>query len=315
MKGPTPNRRNLTKMAEEQFKLDPNKQYDILEEVHETKSHVWLYCHTKNKPLRVNKKMYENIQTIRRVVRTSNDYCVIVVDGKPGVGKSTLVSQLAYILSNGKVDVPNVHFTEDQIQRAFSNINRGDVLWIDEAFNFINKRTSRGKGNMTILSNLQICRSKGPIIILTLPCVFDLDKQVVLYLTNMLVHVVREREFGKRGGYMAYNSPAIKQLYIRGREYLNYNIKQASGYFGNYPKLFTLDEEAYELKKHNALIEMNKKQESADTQGRKVGTIAIGTWAKFAQLTGVEISKFTGIPKRTVYDYLKNYKEKYSGGE
>lgn len=282
----------------------------------ENDNHVWLWCHTKHEEFRVNRLLYNDLMTIRRAVKTKKDYAIIIVDGKPGTGKTTLVSQASYIMSDGKVSLDDVCFNKEQLQGKFSHIKRGDIVWVDEAYGVVNRRASRGRENMDILGTLQMARSKGPIIILTLPSLFDLDRQVVLHLAHMVIHVTRKKTFGQRGFFKCYDRDNnIKQLWIRGKDFLSYNIKQAQGFRGNFGSLFALDEKAYDRKKNAALLEMNKKKESENTKAMQMLSIVLGKWSMVSQLTGADISRFTGINRRTITRYIKKFKDKYNETE
>lgn len=204
-----------------------------------------------------------DLDFVRDRVINHNDFFLMIIDGRPGTGKSTLGIQAACYL-NQKTNVDNVCFSLEQFDETLRSAKIGNVVQLDESFE-LNVKSSQSRANLRILSLLQQMREKKVFITIVLPCVYDLDKNVILSLCDMFIHCYRE-PFGRRGNYNAYDAGGLKKLWLFGRQSRNYSYKISKPTFsGRFTKNFVLDYKVYRKKKLSTLESLGKPE-----QGKKV---------------------------------------------
>ncbi len=246
----------------------------------------------------------KNLQFVKERVKYHNNMMVCIVDGKVGSGKSTLAAQLAYFCTDGKFTLDQETFTSNQTSQVMKNIFKGGAIVVDEAFDQMNRRTSRSSNNMLTISLLQRMRMKKVFIFIILPYIFDLDKNIILGLADTFIHCYR-KPFGPRGQYAVYDEEGIKNLWLFGRQSYSYSEKIAKPNFrGKFTKYFPLDFQAYEDKKEksmDALIKQGVTENSKYVIQRNNLIIE----SKNSGRSVEEICKVVGLKSRAVYDILK----------
>jgi len=198
-----------------------------------------------------------NIDKIVPKVFKKKNMFVCIVDGKPGVGKSTLVSQLAYYCSGKRLHLDDFAFNLDQFSNILIKCKVGQSNILDEAFE-LNVRTTMSQANYRILNILQRVRSRSPFVFIIIPCMYDLDKNIPLTIADMFIHCYA-KQWGERGDYYVYNTNAMKKLYLYGKPTRSYSFKiSPPNFHGTFSSLFTVNEEEYEKRKEKALAQFEK---------------------------------------------------------
>jgi hypothetical protein len=208
-----------------------------------------------NKSVYYDAGVYKNLSFVKTRVLQYNDLGLMIADGRPSTGKSTCMFQWAWFLSDGKFSLDDVCYSLDEFGKRLDIATKGDVVLLDEGFCF-NKRKTQSEENMRILGMLQKIRSKQCFVIIILPSVYDLDKNLILNLCDVFFHFYR-KDFGLRGQYYVYNRMELKKLWLKCRQYLNYNKKVARPNLrAKFTKFFVLDEQEYEKKKQASISKM-----------------------------------------------------------
>jgi ABC-type oligopeptide transport system ATPase subunit len=262
----------------------------------------------RDKTYHMDGYLKSNLDFVKNRVLFHNDLCVILIDGRSGGGKSTLAMQIAYYLSEGKLTVGDVSFTTSQFAENLNSAQKGDCKPLDEAFDVLNKRTVQSKSNMRLLSMLQKVRSKQIFIIITLPSIFDLDKNLTLNLADVFIHVYR-KDFGDRGQYKVYNRKGLKDLWLYCRQSMAYSPKVAQPNFkGRFTKFFPIDDIAYEEKKQKSLDQYQ--QEFDKTPDATIITERnLQIYAAYKEHKTVrEICDLVGLKRSHVYQIIREMK-------
>jgi hypothetical protein len=262
----------------------------------------------KDKEFYLDANLKKNYDYIKKQVLGQKDMALILVDGLPGSGKSTVMSQGAYYLSDGKLTLDDCNFIVEDLGKGLKNSEKGGVPSLDEAFE-LNKRLTQTKKNMEMLSLLQRVRFKQIFVFICLPMFYDLDKNIILGLANILIHCYRQ-DFGARGQFAVYNREGIKKLWLYGRQSLTYSERIVRPNFrGRFTKFFAFDEKEYDKKKDYALEQLGK---VADDRGnakyrnqRNKSIIALSEKG----LSVKEISEIVDLGMTQIYDILRDHKE------
>src|SRR3990167_8140281 len=251
----------------------------------------------------MNETMKPNLDFIQKKLLGHNNMSVIIVDGRIGTGKSTVTAQYAYYLSNGTFNNDFENFNTEQFNEVLRNSGKGDAVVLDEAFDVLNKRRTQTTSNMLILSLLQQMRIKHVFIFIVLPSVFDLDKNLVLNLADMLIHCYR-KPYGARGQYKCYSQKQLKRLWINGRNTYSYSSKYAEpNFIGNFTSFFPFDYNEYERKKLESIRKMIV-TEKADSKYLVQRNKYIKYLYNILHIPVKEIAEVISIGERTVYDIL-----------
>lgn len=251
-----------------------------------------------------------DLNFVKGKVLFHNDFYLLIIDGRPGTGKSTLGTQIACRL-NQYHSVVHICFNLEQFEQALKSAKKGDVIVLDEAFE-LNVKSSQSRANLRILSLLQQAREKSIFVVLILVCVYDLDKNVPLSLCDYFIHCWRE-PFGPRGQYNAYNPEGLKDLYLWGRQTRSYSYKIARPiYPGRFTKNFILDYPEYRKKKITTL-EATRKQAEKKQASSFIRKIERNKIIKKVYAKGMKVGEIVDmfeIKKSGVYDILKEKNNK-----
>ncbi len=245
---------------------------------------------------------------IRDRVLNHNDFFLLIIDGKPGTGKSTLGVQSSCYL-NQKTTIKSIAFDLEQFEESLVKAKEGGVVLLDESFE-LNVRSSQSRANMRILSLLQQMREKKVFIILIIPCVYDLDKNVILSLCDLFIHTYRE-PFGRRGNYNIYDSEGLKKLWLFARQGRHYSYKITRPiYKGRFSKVFPLDYKAYRKKKISTLESFRKRETriSGDHYSRNEERNKIIKKLYDKGTTAEDIGNLVNLTKPAIYKILKKFK-------
>ena len=278
-------------------------------------------------PFTLDSKLRELLDGFKWANRCKNTSAVIINDGKSGKGKTTLCGQEAAYCDasymdkninlkkihwnpetflNGEVD-GNGNVTKIGLKQA----QQGDVIILDEAM-IINNRSAMSDLNRAIVIAMSMIRSKKIIVIFNVNSLFDLDKNLAIFRSDLLCHVYGD-SLTDRGKFMAFFQGAdgvdrIKELYIEGKKHYDYN-KPHSNFNTQFGKYFVFDEDEYEKQKNlgvaNYLATKNK-AEKATKAGMQRNRAVI--YLRQNLKMGVkEISNILLCPPTTIYRIMQEH--------
>ena len=167
-------------------------------------------------------------------------------------GKSALAQQLAIHL-DPTFNIDKITFTAEEFMKKLKEptIKKGDCIILDEAFLAANSRSAMSSINKAMVGLATEMRQLNLFIIICLPSFFDLDKYFALWRTDMLIHTYFDKN-GDRGRFIMFGSSKKKNLYLYGKKYYNYSATKSPYPACRFRRGYTVDEDAYRLKKQNA---------------------------------------------------------------
>lgn len=216
-----------------------------------------------NKLITYNKALYENLKKAKKVIKSDWDMC-FVVDGIERGGKSVLAQQIAGFL-DPTLTLDRIAFNPEEFKQAVKNAQKYQAVIYDEAYSGLSSRQAMSIVNKGLISMMAQIGQKNLFVVIVLPNFFELDKYIALHRSRALIHVFVDANW-KRGFFRFYNKDRKKPLYMKGKKYYSYCVKQ--NFHGRFPKPYIVDDSAYREKKAKSLnadisqstFEVNAKQ-------------------------------------------------------
>ena len=213
-------------------------------------------------------KLKKNLDFIFKKVMDEKYMASICIDGRPGSGKSTLYSQIAYYLNylnNKKLTLDQLSFNIPQFKEMVQKATPGNCCCLDEAID-ASSRTAMSQRNILLVKLMAQVRSKRLFLFFNLPSIFDLDRNIALHRIDLLIHCPSE-SFEKRGRFVAYFGKNIKSLYLNGKK--TYSYSSRFNFRGTFTQRFCLNEKEYEERKQTAVNSIDNITKPRETQ--KIG--------------------------------------------
>ena len=201
-------------------------------------------------PYRLPKKLTALLNGFKWAINSKKQSAVLVVDGRSGMGKTTISTQIGLFMSKN-FSLDNIHFTPESFLEALTRTNKGDTLVFDEAM-LLSSRAALSTMNRMIVIAMSMIRSKNLFIIFNVNSIFDLDKNLALSRADLLLHCYGE-SLTDKGKFLAFfrggdGMDRIKSLYLYGKKYYSYGSPKAN-FNSNFSSYFTVNEDEYERKK------------------------------------------------------------------
>ncbi len=236
----------------------------IQKELNPDKDKIWFTNFEGNKKrLYIDKKLKRVLDNGLKRIRGGFDF-VCIICGSVGGGKSTIAfSTIAPYLDKNFTESNIVFSAEEFIKRANELPDESSII-VDESFNDMNNRSTAKNSYLKLVNFMTLIRQKRMKIILILPDFFDLSKYMAISRSNLLVVTYSDKKTYERGKFLLFDSDKKKQLYIKGRKFLNYSVVGASfrGKFQLNPNL--IDEKTYIKRKRDHLMSQDEKNENVD---------------------------------------------------
>ncbi len=192
----------------------------------------------------------KNLDKARDIVYNKNNSVVIIVDGKSGVGKSSLAIQIAKFL-DPNFTIDNITWTPADFIDKAESLSKAALVF-DEGMK-INSRSALSKSNKAMIVALSQLRSRNLFIILCINSLFDLDRSIALHRADLLYHMYTKDDLidGERR-IKVYGRQKIKYLYIAGKKY--YSYRSPPHFFARPPRkhVFLVNSKEYEKRKRKA---------------------------------------------------------------
>ena len=257
----------------------------------------------------IDDNLVKNLEQAIKRNKRGWDY-VAIVTGLPGVGKSTFTRYMARFVdekfSNGNVYLD----AEEMIDKASKDeLYRSQVL--DESFRDLGTSAVKSKGFFELVNWLQLSRQKRGFIFLILPDFFSLSKNLAIFRSSHLF-VVYEDDNGERA-FAAFDRERKKQLYILGRQFLNYNAVEPS-FRGRFPMecqkgdIVNIDE--YDKKKLQHLKNQSKNFEKVSKHQEQFDRLVYNIHTNM-NIEAEKIADMAGVSRATAYNAINRYKLRY----
>lgn len=265
-------------------------------------------------PYKLPEKLRQILDGFKWAIHSKNQSAVLIMDGRSGMGKTTLSTQIGSYMSKD-FGLEDIYFTPETFIEALSNTKKGQVLVFDEAM-LLSSRAALSAINRMIVIAMSMIRSKNLLIIFNVNSIFDLDRNLALSRADLLLHVYGE-SLTDKGKFLAFFKGAdgidrIKQLYIYGKKYYSYGNPK-SNFHSVFSSYFAVDEDEYERRKQegvNKFLKGTKKDTlSKDKASRDKLIRFIYENKDKLDLTQEKIAEMAGISPKTVWNTINIEKD------
>lgn len=218
--------------------------------------------------------LYVNISDMRRAVKFDRD-CLILIAGRPGVGKSVLGLQVAKLLDPDFTEDNIVFDHEKLIDKAISLKPQSALVW-DEAREGLSNRNATTEKNKRVLDFLAEVRQRNLKLVFIMPDFWDFEMPVACVRSDCLIHVyqipnpdyekdIERKDPFERGHFGFYNFDRKKRLYILGKKFHTFLVKP--NFVGRFNDQYVVNEKRYRDMKFEALrvkkLQEEKKEKAA----------------------------------------------------
>jgi len=194
--------------------------------------------------------LLEVLTGFKKSVLKRNTTAVIIIDGRSGMGKTTLGNQIGYLLDDN-YGINKIYYEPKKFLEGLNQAKKGDYLMFDEAM-IISSRSAMSDVNKMMIMAMSMIRSKQLFICFCVNSIFDLDRNLALSRADLLLHVYGDH-LTDRGNFSAFfkakgDMDRIKNLYLVGKKFYSYS-KPSANFYGRFGKKFIVDDEEYEKRK------------------------------------------------------------------
>jgi hypothetical protein len=255
-------------------------------------------------------KLREILDGFKWAIHNKKQSAVVIVDGRSGMGKTTISFQMAKYMSES-FSLDYVHFTPESFLEALTKTNKGDTIVFDEAM-LLSSRSALSAINKMIVVAMSMIRSKNLFIIFNVNSIFDLDKNLALSRADLLLNCYGD-SLTDKGKFVAFFKGAdgrdrIKELYINGKKFYSYTNPKGN-FFTTFSSEFVVDEDEYEEKKQIGVNLFLKGSKTALSEKNKTSRDRLVVHMYDIEgLTQEQIAEIANLDRGTVADILKRYK-------
>lgn len=262
------------------------------------------------------KRLYAELQLLKMATVKHDMSFVICVMGRERAGKSTIASQMAYILDESvKGDLVRCAFNIKQFREATmraKELGKGRVVMLDEGGNIFSADDTQQKSAKQIKKIIMMNGKFNIIYILCVPSIFDLTPYMRIHRIDWVMKVHKEVrrndeeewEFNK-GAYACYSyDQKIKMLMLARYKY-DYSAGSPSfkGRFLNTIKTCDIWGAGYEDKKDKAIEDVFDDKKDVDVKEELIKKMMS---YKGKSISAETLAKALGYKsKQSVYDLLK----------
>lgn len=260
-----------------------------------------------NLPYNLPKKIAELLDFFKFAVNHKNTSVVLIVDGRSGMGKTTLSSQMG-MYCDKDFSLKNFYFTPEDFLDGLSKAEKGDFILFDEAM-LLSSRNALSEINKMCIIAMSMIRSKQIFVCFCVNSIFDLDRNIALSRADVLFSVYGMHLID-RGSVMAFfkgedGLDRLKDLYLRGKKYYSYSHPK-SNFNCNFSKHFAVNEEEYErLKQEGVNRFLGSSSDRLGSRDKRIRDILVKWIYHNTELKQNEIQDITGLSRKTMYNILQ----------
>ena len=259
-------------------------------------------------------RLRELLDGFKWAIHKKKQSAVVIVDGRSGMGKTTLSFQMAKYMSES-FSLDHVFFTPEEFLEGLQKAQKGDTLVFDEAM-LISSRSALTAINRMVIIAMSMIRSKNLFIIFNVNSIFDLDKNLALSRADLLLNCYGD-SLTDKGKFLAFfkggdGMDRIKSLYLNGKKFYSY-AKPRSNFNSTFSSHFVLDDDEYEVKKQIGVNNfLGGKKGGLTTRAQQKWTEQRNTLIEYAHNKGETqqtIADMLGIARSAVGKVLNKPKE------
>lgn len=263
-------------------------------------------------PYKLPQKLIQILEGFKWAIHFKKQSAVMIVDGRSGMGKTTLSFQIAkYMTEDFSLD--KVFFTPEAFIKGLSEAQKGDVLVFDEAM-LLSSRAALSAINRMIVIAMSMIRSRNLLIIFNVNSIFDLDKNLALSRADLLLNCYGE-SLTDKGKFLAFfkgsdGMDRIKSLYINGKKYYSY-AKPKANFYTTFSSYFVLDEAEYEKRKQVGVDKfLTGGKLEKESKGVKSRNELIYKLYESGEYTQKQLAKMSNLAEKTIWEIIDNAKKK-----
>jgi hypothetical protein len=254
--------------------------------------------------------LQSNLDVIIKHSKKDWDWVIIIAgSGKTRIGKTVLGQQIACYLATqlGRTfNLNNFIFRSCDVKKKAYEFEKGNIFLYDEARGGLENKKIMTTVTKDLLDFFSECGYLNHIYLLLLPDYFDLPKEIAISRSVCLINVYYTGEF-ERGYFSFYNDERKKNLYIKGKKFLNY-FAEKPNFRGRFTDFWVIDKEEYIKAKTSCLKEEKIPKNSFDIRNNKTMETFIRYLYLKNKLKPQEIALEVGMSSRNVYNYIEKIK-------
>lgn len=269
-------------------------------------------------PYRLPSKIRELLDGFKWAIHNKNTSVVMIVDGRSGMGKTTLCNQMGRYC-DPDYDLHKIHYNPscflngEENKIGLSQAKRGDFILFDEAM-LISSRAALSEINRMIVIAMSMIRSKNLIICFAVNSIFDIDRNLALSRADVLFNVYGD-SLTDRGKVMAFfkggdGRDRLKELYLLGKKFYDYG-KPKSNFNTTFPSCFVVDEALYEIQKTRGVTEFLEgvgTKEMSYKASLVRDKLVLWVRENHPELTQNDIASIAGVTSRTIANIIARYR-------
>jgi len=258
-----------------------------------------------NLPYKIPSALRHLLDGFKWAINKKNQSAVMIVDGRSGMGKTTLSFQCANYMSPD-FSIKDVYFDPQKFLDGLSNTEKGTrkTLVFDEAM-LLSSRAALSAMNRMIVVAMSMIRSKNVFIIFNVNSIFDLDRNLALSRADLLLHCYGD-SLTDKGRFLSFFKGAdgmdrIKDLYINGKKFYSYG-KPDANFYSVFSAYFVLDEIEYEkVKQENINKYLSGSQSKMGNKDKIARDKSVKALYDTGNFTQDQIAELTGLSPRTIW--------------
>lgn len=264
---------------------------------------------TNNLKFKLPKALRSILDGFKWAIDKKNQSAVMIVDGRSGMGKTTLSLQCAsYMSPNFSID--DVYFTPESFLKGLEKTEKGTkkVLVFDEAM-LLSSRAALSQMNRMIVIAMSMIRSKNVFIIFNVNSIFDIDRNLALSRADLLLHCYGD-SLTDKGKFLAFFKGAdgldrIKDLYINGKKFYSYGRPDAN-FYSTFSGYFAVDEIEYERRKQEGVNKfLSGSQSKMANKNKEARDRSVKALYDTGNYTQEQVAEMTGLSTRTIGEIVR----------
>jgi hypothetical protein len=262
-------------------------------------------------PYNLPSKLRPLLDFYKFCVSNKNTSVVIVIDGKSGLGKSTLGGQVGLYCSKD-FNINSFCFTPDEFLKKLETAKKGECLVFDEGM-LLSSRNALSEINKMCIIAMSMIRSKQLFIIFCVNSIFDLDRNLALSRADILLSLYGQH-LVDRGKFLAFfkaedGVDRLKQLYLMGKKYYSY-AKPKSNFNTTFGRHFVVDMNQYEKLKQEGVNKFLSGSRDKLGQKDKASRDKLIKWIRDnTDLSLEKIGDIAGLTKMAIHSIIERQNE------